>query len=420
MNYDVAIIGGGVTGISAALQLESEGISYVIIEKEFYAGGRSLQLCCKASDRCNKCGACTADHTIKEIFLKANGNFFEGACLKSAEEKGGKFNIKFEQRPSCVAKEKCTKCGKCVEVCPVEGKAVKMPPFMAYPGFPYIDKDLCLRQRGEECTKCSDACPHSAIDYSGGAENVEVNASSVILAVGLNHYDPSGKSSYHYGAFRNIISGQELEEQIRRNGKLTRPSDGKIPSSVAFIQCAGSRDPRNANAYCSQICCLFAMRSSLHIKEDFPDTRIKIFYMDLQADCKDEMEIVERCKKTIEFERSMPGVIVEKEEGRIGLTYESLDENKNVEEEFDLLVLSTGIAPSKSNPEVAKMFGLEVGDDGFIKGGDDSDKTKTAKEKIFIAGGCEGPKNALLSIVQGASAARNALSAVAGRREEIA
>ena len=417
MNCDVAIIGGGVAGISAALQLSSEGISYVIIEKELYAGGKSLQLCCKASDRCNKCGACTADHKIKGIFSEPSSSFLEGSDLISADEVNGNFNLRIKKSSRGVISHKCTKCGKCVDACPVEGKAIKFPPSMAFPVFPFIDKNICLRTSGEECTKCSDVCPHSAIDYSGETEELEVNASSVIITVGLEHFNPADKSSYHYGAFKNIISAQALEEKMRREGGLRRPSDGKAPSSIAFIQCAGSRDPKNANAYCSQICCLFAMRSSLHIKEYAPDTKIKIFYMDLQADCKDEMEIVSRCRESIEMERSMPGLIVEKDDGRIGLTYESIENNKNIEEEFDLVVLSTGISPSPSGAQVAGLFGLEVDDAGFIQKSNGIDKTRTVNEKIFIAGGCERPKNAVSSIVQGIAAARNAASLSKGRSE---
>lgn len=417
MNCDAAIIGGGVAGISAALQLSSEGLSYVIIEKEFYAGGKSLQLCCKASDRCNKCGACVADHKIKEIINEQSLRFIAGADLKSAQENSESFNLKVSQSPRGVLTQKCTKCGKCVDACPVEGKAVRFPPFRAFPGFPFIDKKICLRTTGEECAKCSDVCQISAIDYSGETEEVEVNASSVIIAVGLEHFDPADKSFYHYGVFKNIISGQELEEQLRRQGSLKRPSDGKIPSSIAFIQCAGSRDPKNANAYCSQICCLFAMRSSLHIKEDAPDTKLKIFYMDLQADCKEEMDIVARCRESIEFERSMPGVIVEKDNGVIGLTYESLENNKNIEEDFDLVVLSTGIAPSPSNAAVSGLFGLDLDDAGFIQKSSSADKTKTANDRIFIAGGCEGPKNVVSSIAQGVAAGRNAAVLTRGRSE---
>lgn len=412
MNFDVVIIGGGVAGISAALQISQEGYSYALIEKSFFLGGKSLQLCCKASDRCNKCGACTADHKIREIFKESYNSFFIGSFVNRAEERDGNFILNVKRMPSGILSENCTKCGKCVEVCPVEGKAVNFPPFSSFPQIPFIDKEKCLRSFGNECSKCADACKYAAIDYSQKEEETEINTKTVVIAVGLEHFDPSQKSSYHYGIFKNIISGQELEEKIRKEGVIVRPSDGEHPSSIAFIQCAGSRDPKNANPYCSQICCLFAMRSSLHIKEDLPDTRIKIFYMDLQADCKEEMEIVERCKKSIEFERSMPGVIVEKEDGRIGLTYESLEKGKNIEEDFDLVVLSTGIAPSSSNREIAELFGLEIDEAGFIKKLSPIDKTRTKNEKIFIAGGCEGPKNAVSSIMQGIAAGRNAVTAI--------
>ncbi|MBI5374709.1 MAG: CoB--CoM heterodisulfide reductase iron-sulfur subunit A family protein [Candidatus Schekmanbacteria bacterium] len=409
MKSFVAIIGGGIAGISAANELSREKVPFALIEKEFYAGGKSSLLCCKASEKCNRCSACVADHRIKDFFSGRESPLHVGSYLTGIEKDEKGFNINFKKSARSVIEEKCTSCGKCEEACPVAGKAIKLPPPGTFPKTAYIDKSLCLRSKGENCEICAKVCPENAVDYSQNPVNEKIYASSVILAVGFEHFNPRDKSSFHYGIFKNVISGQELEEALRIKGKVVRPSDGKVPSSIAYIQCAGSRDPKNTNPYCSQVCCLYAMRTALHIKEESPDTKIKIFYMDIQSDCKKEMEFYNDCLARIEMERSMPGNIEELDSGGILVTYESIEKGKNIAEEFDMVVLSTGIAATPANKMVTQMFGLKTDSSGFIESGDESERTKTKDRRIFIAGCCQSPKNISSSMAQGVAAARNAI-----------
>lgn len=408
----ILIIGGGIAGVTSALELAKNNVQVYLLEKNLYIGGRSARFGCKGSEECNKCSVCIVNHKMEETPSQTNIKLITNADIVSSKETEGGYQIKISRKPMYVDQLKCISCGLCYDACPVNGKAI-LPPFpQAVPAAYYIDEKKCIALKGKRCNSCQDICPVGAINLKAQPQELDMQVDSIIVATGFTPFQAEKKGQYGYGRYPNVMTGIDMEEQIKLKGAVVRPSDGKPPKSIAFIQCVGSRDVQMGNNYCSQVCCGYAMRSARFIKNRMPETEITIFFMDLQTFGKDFNQFYQKAKDEIHFLRGMPGYIEESDGNRLRINYELNEEDKVEQKDFDLVVLSVGISPNKDNEKMAQLLGIELNDDGFFKQLSLENPVRSSRPNIFLAGTCAGPKDISNSIAQATEAAAEAFSLV--------
>ncbi len=327
---DVLIIGGGISGITVALELAEVGIASTLVEREPSIGGLSASFCCKASESCNKCFACVVDKRISEV-----RNRPEISILTQTEPIGVKGN-------------------------------------------------------SEEYT----------VSLKRGKERFDRKASAVVIAAGINPFDASQKVEYGYGRFKNVITAKDLDEMLRYQGRLSRPSDGQLPKNVAFFQCVGSRDESIGNLYCSQVCCAYALRLIKAIRYQYPEVKATFLYMDIQPAGTSFQEFLTSCRedKGIRLIRSLPSKVYHSPlSDTLRVRFIDPQKGEVVEEPFDLIVLSVGMVLKKEAKSLTQIFGLSLTEDGFIA-------SPPSHTGVFVTGACTGPKDIDRSILHAKSA----------------
>ena len=274
----------------------------------------------------------------------------------------------------------------------------------------------CLQCGGcSECMECLKACEAKAIDHQMEDEQLEIEVGSIILSPGFDEFDPLRKSEYGYGRFPNVVTSIEFERFLSAsgpfNGRVLRPSDGKHPKRVAWIQCVGSRDPHIGKGYCSSVCCMYATKETVIAKEHDPEMEATIFYMDMRAYGKDFDKYVERAKKDygVRYIRSRISHVKEDPmTNHLTIHYET-EEGQKVAEEFDLVVLSVGLEPVRDHQEMAKIFGIDLNPYGFAKTSTFY-PLQTSRPGIFVSGVFSGPKDVPETVAQSSAAAAEASS----------
>lgn len=427
MQKNVMVIGGGVAGIQASLDLANRGFKVYLVEKRPSIGGRMAQL--DKTFPTMDCSMCILAPKMIECSHHPNVELLTYSEVMEVQGSVGNFKVKILKKPRYVDVKKCTGCLLCAENCPAEApndfdenigirKAIYMPFMQAVPRVALIDKDNCV-----ECGLCDKVCPPKAVNRQQQPEEVELDVGAIVVATGFDMFDSSLIPQYGYKRFKNVISAMELERLLCASGPtgghLIRPSDGRIPRSIAFIQCVGSRDRRPwiNHSYCSSICCKYTVKDAVLIKEHEPTSRITIFYIDMRAFGKGFQEFVNRAKSEfgIEFKRSSPGEIAEDPKTKnLVVSFED-PITRNVQKlPFDLVVLCPALIPSEGIKELAKNLSVELDNYGFFKLQDPVKKPlDTSVHGIFACGYCAGPKTGDIpdSITQG--------SATAGRVAEV-
>jgi heterodisulfide reductase subunit A len=396
----VAVIGGGVTGLSAALELARFDISVDVFEKSDFAGGHAIQFACKAADRCVKCGACIVEEKLSQALQDPRIRILTGSRIEKIS-KAERFSIDLNQKAEYIDAGKCTSCGVCSAQCPQDG-AVIAGVSKSHSPFYAIQEDKCRYLADKSCTRCQDACPETAITLDATATAISREADAVVLATGFSLFDPKNKP-YGYGTFQNVVTNLELEGIVRREGCALKPSDGRPANSVAFIQCVGSRDAKLNHLWCSKICCGSALRMAQLIKARQPQTQISFFYIDVQTFGSDFQAFYRQVQGDVHMVRAIPGDVFQSEGGRLKITCVDNQTHDTVQEIFDLVVLSVGLQPCEQNIEVIKQLKLNVGDDGFV-----DPSTANGDEisgGVFAAGTVAGPMSIADSIASAGDAA---------------
>jgi len=359
----VVVIGSGVAGLSVALELAQFDILVEIIEKSDFAGGHAIRFACKATDQCVKCGACIVEEKLDQAVRNSRIRILTGSRIESIS-KTERYTIGLNQKPEYIDAQKCTACGVCLHRCPQDGAIIQGVSRNHSPFFALNEKE-CLYQADQSCNRCQEVCPEKAIVLDARAGQVACEADAIVLATGFSLFNPQNKP-YGYGAFENVVTNMELEDILRREGQVIRPSDGQPAQKIAFIQCVGSRDAKLNHLWCSKICCGSALRMAGLINAKQPESEISFFYIDVQTFGRDFVPFYRRVQEEVRMVRAIPGDIFETPERQLRVTYITGEAHETIEEIFDCVVLSVGLQPCKENLALAGQLNLKVGDSGFV------------------------------------------------------
>ncbi len=403
MEADILVIGGGISGLTAAIEAAETGYNVVLVEKNPYLGGRVVQLTRYFPKICPP--YCGMEILLKRLQNCKNLKYITMAEVKSVSGSAGNFTVKVEKKPRFVT-DACTACGECVEVCPVEipnpfnfgmdkCKAIYLPHEMAFPQIYVIDGEAC-----DKCGQCVSACKYNAIDLNMKSEEITINAKAIIVATGWNPYDKS-KLTNLLPDHPNVITNMMMERLASPNGptkgKIVRPSDGKEPKTIAFVQCAGSRDEKHL-PFCSAICCLATMKHALYVREQIPDAKVYVFYIDIRAYGRYEDFFAKvSSDENIQFIKGKVAKIEDAGNGNLIVHAEDTSTGKKVSMEVEMVVLATGMQPSTA---VQKIEGLEYDDYGFVIEKEGIIPCGVARKPADVASSNQDATGAVLKAIQ--------------------
>jgi heterodisulfide reductase subunit A len=432
INPNTLIVGGGVTGIAAALEIASAGHHVYLVEREPSIGGHMAQL--DKTFPTLDCSACILTPKMVDVVQNRNITLLTWSQVEAVEGYVGNFTVSVRKKARYVNEEKCTGCGVCIEKCPKKvvdevfeaglgyRKAIYRPFPQAVPKYPVIDTANCIFFQRGKCKACQMFCPAEAVDFEQQDQVLKLEVGNIILATGYDTFDPRRISQYGYGRLANVFTSLEFERLVNAAG----PTGGRIvlrdgvtaPKSVAIVHCVGSRD-KKYNEHCSRVCCMYSLKFSHLLHERLPDTHIYEFYIDIRATAKRYEEFYHRIlAEGTHFIRGrvaevtdaarMPG-----EEGKLIVQFEDTLIGKQCRLPVDMVVLSVGMEARHDSRELAQIFGLGCEYNGFfIERHPKLDPVNTMTEGIQIAGACQGPMAIPESVAQGAAAAARVLSLI--------
>ncbi len=417
------VLGGGVAGIQAALDLADTGYKVYLVEKEPSIGGRMAQI--DKTFPTMDCSICILAPKMSDAGRHPNIELLTNSEVTEVTGYIGNFKVKVLKKPRYVTEE-CTACGDCASVCPVVAPnefdvglatrhAIYIPFAQAVPSTYIIDRNLCLNESFIVCDKCINACERHTVNFLMLPETVELDVGTIIVATGADVFDPTSLMTYGYTKFPNVITSLEFERLINAGGPsgghLIRPSDMQIPKTVAFIQCVGSRSAKSGHLYCSNVCCMNTIKDALLIKEHWPETKIYVFYVDIRAFGKGFEELYKRAKEEgVTFIRGLPAEIIE--DGRLNdlvLIGENTLRGELYEVSVGMVILSIGIESRQDSDVIQRLFTLSRTSDGFFMEAHPKLKpVDTPTGGVFLAGCAESPKDIKDSVTQASAAAARA------------
>ena len=425
--YDVLVIGAGISGMQAALDLADKGYRVLVVERQASIGGTMVRL--DKTFPTNDCAICIAAPKMVELARHPNITLLTSAQVERVSGSAGSFTALIWRQTTYVDPAKCTGCGDCARACPVEvadlfngrlstRKAIFLQFPQAVPAVYTIDYRHCVG-----CGACDRACATGAIAFLQRARPLTVTVGSIVVATGFEVLEPTTlRKEYGYGRFANVLTALQYERLLAASGPtggtLTRPSDGQPPARVAWIQCVGSRSLQGGYPYCSKICCMYATKEALITLEHAPATRATIFYMDLRAYGKEFQQFYRRAADHgVRYIRSRPAEVSENADQSLTVSYEDTLTGAVHSETFDLLVLSTAIVPAPENHRLARALGVAVDAHGFFAPRDPlRDPLQSSRDGIFLAGGAAGPNDIADSVARASGAAARAVIPLSGRQ----
>jgi heterodisulfide reductase subunit A len=430
MSDTVLVIGGGIAGIQASLDLAEAGAKVLMVERKPSIGGVMAVL--DKNFPTLDCSICIEAPKMSEVDLHPNIEILSMAELVSVSGDAGAFEVQIRQRARYVTDE-CTRCGECTQVCPVvvpnefdsgmsARKAIYTPIPQAVPGPYLIDLDVCLNDPPNymPCDRCSKACLPGSINFAmPPVKTIKAEVGAIVVAVGYDSFDPHGIKQFGYGTHPDILTAMEFERLVNSagptGGEILRPSDGQHPERLLFVLCVGSRDQHHYR-YCSRFCCMYSLKHAYQALDHGVDD-VSVMYMDLRSFGKGFDAFRER---TIEagakLIRSRPATIQSNGNQRLTVAYEDQENAQRVEECFDMVVLANAVIPSHGLPDLAEVLGIEIDQDGFLKAVEtNGGLVATTRPGIYAAGCASGPKDIPDSVAEGSGAAAMALTHVPDR-----
>jgi len=419
------IVGAGIAGISAALDLADAGFEVHLVEKEPTIGGKMAQW--DKTFPTLDCSSCILTPRMADVGVHPNIDLITLAEVESVEGFVGNFKVKIKQRPRYVDLDICTSCGDCSEICPVDipavfeaqlsyRKAIYIPFAQAVPSAYLLDMDNCLGVDAVRCGKCKDKCEAGAINYDDVEKIIEIEVGTIIVSTGFELFDATEKPEYGYGEFPNVVNIGEVERMLSSagptQGNIVRPSDLEKPKKIVYVQCVGSRDELT-NKYCSRVCCMTAIKQARMIR-DKTGIDVYIFYIDLRTFGKGYEEFYENTAKAgVNFVRGRVGEIHQNDE-TMSLIVRGEDTllGKPIQlEDVDLVVLSTGVVAPESTKKIAHALNLSISPDGFLLEAHPKLRpVDSFNDGIFLAGMAQGPKDIPDTVAQAKAAASGAMA----------
>ena len=431
---DVMVVGGGISGIQAALDLATSGFKVFLVERAPTIGGKMAQL--DKTFPTNDCSMCIESPKFIECDRHPNIEILTYTEVEGVEGEAGDFTVSLIKKARYISEDKCTGCTTCVEYCPVEipdpfnqelspNKAVHIYFSQAVPLVPYID-ERCIFLEEQKCSICEGVCKNNAIDLHQKPEKLKIKVGAVVLSPGYEVFDPRVQGDYGYGQIENVVTSLDFERLLcatgPHEGEILRPSDKTHPHKIAWIHCVGSRQVREgANSYCSAVCCTYIQKQVILAKDHNAETQATIFHNDIRSYGKDFERFYQRAE-------NLPGVRFIRSYVSIG---KEIPETKNVtiryatdaegvkEEEFDLVVLGVGLAPPTKVHRLAEQFGIELNAHGFCRT-NPVNPIETTRPGVFISGAFQGPMDIPESVMSASGTNALAGALLRSRRGRLA
>ena len=416
------VIGGGVAGIQAALDIANTGHKVIMVERDPSIGGHMSQL--SETFPTLDCSQCILTPRMVEVAQHSNITLYTYAEVESVDGFIGNFKVKIRKKAKSLDEKACTGCGLCTTKCPMKkipsefeqflGKrpAIYVPFPQAVPNKPVIDKENCTYYLKGKCRICEKVCPTKAIRFDQPDEILSVEVGAIVLATGFDVKGTDFFPEYGYGKYKDVITGLQFERLASASGPtqgmIKRPSDGQIPKKVVFIKCAGSRDPAKGIEYCSKICCMYTAKHAMLYKHKVHDGDAYVFYMDIRAAGKNYEEFTRRAitEDGAKYIRGRVSKVYEKNGKLIVSGADTLMGGMPVEIEADLVVLATVSVASKGAEELAQKLHVSYDQNKFFTEAHPKLKpVETNTAGIFLAGACHAPKDIPESVAMASGAA---------------
>jgi len=413
----VLVVGGGISGMQSALDLGDSGFKVYLVDNKPTIGGVMAQL--DKTFPTNDCSMCIMAPKLVAVGKHNNVEIITCAEVGKVEGAAGSFRVHLTKQPRRVDEEKCTGCGVCSQKCPVEaidlyqeGTMSRAAIYVDYPqAVPlkyFIDKERCIG-----CGICEGECPAGAIAYDQKESVRTIEVGSVILSPGFDEFGAEAMREYGHGRYPNVVSSIEFERMLSATGPyrgtVMRPSDGRIPAKVAFIQCVGSRDEHHGHNFCSSVCCMHALKEAMIAQEHTPGLSAHIYFMDIRAFGKEFDDYVHKAQEDfgIGITRSNRVADITQVPGSKDLVVSWLDGPDIKQETYNMVVLSVGLHHPRSAEDLARSFGLELNDYKFARTGTFT-PLETTVPGVYVSGAFSGPKDIPTTVAEASGAAAKA------------
>nr|NQU93710.1 CoB--CoM heterodisulfide reductase iron-sulfur subunit A family protein [Bacteroidota bacterium] len=428
-NQDTLVIGGGIAGIQASLEIANSNHKVSLLERTGTIGGHMAMF--DKTFPTLDCAACILTPKMVDVGLHPNIDLMTYSEVKEVTGGPGNYKVKILKKARRVDLKTCIGCGICSEKCPAKAssefdagttlrKAIYIPFPQAVPNKYLIDEKSCIYVTKGKCGVCAKVCPANAVRLDEQDQEIEITVGNIVVATGFKTFDAGKVANFGYGTFPNVLTSLELERLVNAagptGGNITQRTkdkkgnwifteEGAEPESVAIIHCVGSRDVNN-HQYCSRVCCMYSLKLAHLVSEKLPDARITEYYIDIRAFGKGYEEFYERIKQEgIEMIRGRTAKIEERN-GKLHLRSEDIINNKLIESEVDMVILAVGLEPREDAQSLAKMLGIDTNKDGWFEEANYlTDPTSTHSGGITIAGVCQGPKDIPDTVAQASAAA---------------
>ena len=425
------VIGGGIAGIQTALDIAEAGYPVDIVEKQPTIGGKMTQI--DKTFPTLDCSSCILTPKMVECAQNENITIYSYSEVEAVTGFVGNFTVKIRRKARFVDETKCTGCGVCTEKCPVKNvpneynlgmnnrHAAYIPFAQAIPNVAVLDSTRCLKLTKGKCGLCEKLCSAGAIDYSQKETFVEQKYGAIVAATGYNPISLENYDEFSYSQSKDVISSLEFERILKADGPteghLQRPSDGKQPKKIVFVQCVGSRDTSGCGKeYCSKICCMYTAKHAMYCREKYPDTDVYVFYIDVRTPGKNYDEFYRRAVEQygVHYIKGMVGKVMPKADGTLEVQASDLISNEQLHIDADLVVLAAAIEPDKSARPLATMLTASMDTfDFFTEAHAKLRPVESPTAGVFLSGMCQGPKDIPETVAQAGAAASKVIGLLA-------
>ncbi len=425
------VIGGGIAGIQASLDLANSGFDVILVEKSPSIGGHMIQL--SETFPTLDCSQCILTPKMVEASKHPKIRLMTYCEVQDVSGYVGNFKVKILKKPTYVDPDKCNLCDECTKVCPIVvpsefelgltgRRAIYIPFPQAIPASYTLDINACPGLLPIACGKCADVCEAKAIDYDMKPQIIEEEVGAIIVATGYDLYDKENMAEYGYGKYPDVLDGLQFERLCSASGptrgQILRPSDHKEPKEVVFIQCSGSRDPENHCAYCSKICCMYTAKHAMLYKHHVHDGQAYVFYIDIRSGGKGYEEFVQRAieEDGVVYLRGKVSKVFE-DKGKLKVWGVDTLTGKHIEIAADMVVLAQAMRPAKGAQELAKKLKLALDKDGFLAEAHPKLRpVESVTSGVFLAGAAQAPKDIPEAVAQASGAAAKAVAVLSQER----